>query len=220
MTIPRIQVSAQRGYAVLRPNPRGSAGYGRSFRSAALENWGPGPFRDLMAGVDQAIEMGVAHPDSLVVIGASYGGYMTAWAVTHTDRFEAATMGAGIANLISNVGTADVPAWMAAQMGGAFWENYEVWKRNSPIYHVKGVSTPTLVLHGTEDERVPPSQGREFYRALRRQGVETKMVLYPRMPHGPREPKQAVDLATRSLDWFDEHLGRDSVPSEAASPDE
>jgi dipeptidyl aminopeptidase/acylaminoacyl peptidase len=217
MSIPRIQVSAQRGYAVLRPNPRGSAGYGRSFRAAVLENWGPGPFRDLMAGVDQAIDMGVAHPDSLVVIGASYGGYMTAYAVTQTDRFKAATMGSGSVNRISMFGTTDVPDWMAANMGGAYWKNYELWERNSPIYHVEGVTTPTLVLHGTEDERVPPSQGREFYRALRRLGVETEMVLYPRMPHGPREPKQAIDLGTRSLDWFDEHLGRSSEVSEEAS---
>jgi dipeptidyl aminopeptidase/acylaminoacyl peptidase len=114
-------------------------------------------------------------------------------------------------------GTTDVPDWMAANMGGAYWKNYELWERNSPIYHVKGVTTPTLVLHGAEDERVPPSQGREFYRALRRQGVPTEMVLYPHMGHGPSEPKQAIDLTTRTLDWSDEHLGRSSEVSEEAS---
>jgi dipeptidyl aminopeptidase/acylaminoacyl peptidase len=114
-------------------------------------------------------------------------------------------------------GTTDVPDWVAGTMGGAYWKNYELWERNSPIYHVKGVTTPTLVLHGAEDERVPPSQGREFYRALRRQGVPTEMVLYPHMGHGPSEPKQAIDLTTRTLDWSDEHLGRSSEVSEEAS---
>jgi dipeptidyl aminopeptidase/acylaminoacyl peptidase len=97
-----------------------------------------------------------------------------------------------------------------AQMGGAFWERLETYEENSPIYHVKGVSTPTQVLHGAEDERVHPTQGREFYRALRRLGVETEMVLYPRSPHGPREPKQLIDVMERPLDWLDEHLGRGS----------
>ena len=217
MAIFKPQVFAQRGYAVLRPNPRGSDGYGRSFRAAVLENWGPGPFRDLMAGVDKALEMGVAHPDSLVITGGSYGGYMTAYAVTQTGRFEAASMVAGVSNLISMRGTTDIPDWQAAQMGGEFWNRLETYEENSPIYHVKGASTPTLVLHGAEDERVHPTQGREFYRSLRRQGVPTKMVLYPRSGHVPTEPKQLMDMAPRMLDWFDEHLGRDSGASEAAS---
>jgi dipeptidyl aminopeptidase/acylaminoacyl peptidase len=213
-----VQASAQRGYAVLRPNPRGSDSYGRSFRAAVLENWGPGPFRDLMAGVDRAIDMGVAHPDSLVITGASYGGYMTAYAVTQTDRFEAASMMAGVSNLISMRGTTDIPDWQAAQMGGEFWNRLETYEENSPIYHVKGADTPTLVLHGAEDERVPPPQGREFYRALKRQGVPTEMILYPRKSHGLPEPKQMIDVATRPLDWFDEHLGRDSGATSEASP--
>ncbi len=217
------QMFAQRGYATLRPNPRGSDGYGRSFREAVLENWGPGPFRDLMAGVDTAVEMGVAHPDSLAIMGASYGGYMTAYAVTQTDRFEAANMGMGVSNLISHVGTTDTPLFNVAQMGGEFWNRQETYEANSPIYHVKSASTPTQIFHGAEDERVHPTQGREFYRALKRQGVPTEFVLYPRMGHGFSEPKLSMDLAPRMLDWFNGHLGRasEASPDGAASePDE
>jgi dipeptidyl aminopeptidase/acylaminoacyl peptidase len=174
-------------------------------------------YEDLMAGVDRAVEMGVAHSDSLIVAGGSYGGYMTAWTVTQTDRFEAASMVAGLSNLISVEGTTDAPIFLRAYMGGAFWEQQETFEASSPLYHVEGVETPTQILHGAEDKRVPPSQGREFYRALQGQGAETEMVLYPRTPHFPREPKLIMDMTSRMLGWFDEHLGRDSGASEAAS---
>jgi dipeptidyl aminopeptidase/acylaminoacyl peptidase len=218
MAIFNPQVFAERGYAVLRPNPRGSDGYGKAFRLVASEDYAFRPFEDLMTGVDKAVEMGVAHPDSLVVAGGSYGGYMTAWAVTHTDRFKAASMTSGISNLISQTGITDIPDHKVAMMGGEIWERSETYERYSPIYHVKNASTPTQVLHGTEDERVPPAQGRAFYRALKRRGVPTEMILYPRMPHFPREPKQLVDMTPRMLDWFDEHLGRDSGATSEASP--
>jgi dipeptidyl aminopeptidase/acylaminoacyl peptidase len=219
MAIFKPQVFAQRGYAMLRPNPRGSDGYGLAFREAIIEDWGGVDYEDLMAGVDKAIEMGVAHPDSLVVAGGSYGGYMAAWTVTQTDRFAAASVIAGISNLVSLDGTSDSNL-LEHYMGGPFWTRYETYEASSPLYHVEGVETPTQILHGAEDERVPPSQGREFYRALREQGAETEMVLYPRMPHFPREPEQLVDMTPRMLDWFDEHLGRTEGASEAASSGE
>jgi dipeptidyl aminopeptidase/acylaminoacyl peptidase len=153
--------------------------------------------------------MGVAHPDSLVVAGGSYGGYMAAWTVTQTDRFAAASMDAGLSNLISFDGTSDSD-FVEGYMGGPFWTRYETYEASSPLYPVGGVETPTQILHGAEDERVPPSQGREFYRALRGQDVPTEMVLYPRMSHFHLEPKQLMDMASRMLDWFDQHLGRDS----------
>jgi dipeptidyl aminopeptidase/acylaminoacyl peptidase len=210
MAIFKPQVFAQRGYAMLRPNPRGSDGYGLAFREAIIQDWGGVDYEDLMAGVSKIMEMGVAHRDSLVVTGGSYGGYMTAWIVTQTERFQAATMIAGLSNLISMEGTTDAWGLLEAYMGGAFWEQYETFEASSPLYHVEGVETPTQILHGAEDERVPPSQGREFYRALRGQDVPTEMILYPRMPHFPREPKLIMDMAPRMLDWFDKHLGRDA----------
>jgi dipeptidyl aminopeptidase/acylaminoacyl peptidase len=204
------QVFAQHGYAVLRPNPRGSTGYGRDFRYANRKDWGYGDFEDLMAGVDTVVEQGVAHPDSLALMGWSYGGYMTSFAVTKTDRFQAASMGAGLPNLISMTGTTDIPDYLVAHMGGEFWNDYATYEKHSAIYRVDQVSTPTQVLHGAEDDRVPTRQGQEFYRALERQGVPTEMVLYPRTPHGPQEPKLLMDVTPRILDWFDQHLGRTS----------
>ncbi|MEJ2628698.1 MAG: S9 family peptidase, partial [bacterium] len=178
-----VQYFAQNGYAILRPNPRGSTGYGVEFRYANFQDWGYGDYEDLMSGVDKVIEMGVGHPDSLCVMGWSYGGYMTSWIVTQTDRFQAASMGAGLPNLISMVTTTDIQDYLAAHMGGEFWNNYKEYERHSAIYYIKNVTTPTQVIHGQEDLRVPFTQGQEFYRALNRLGVETEMVVYPRTPH-------------------------------------
>jgi len=203
-----IQVFAQNGYAVFRPNPRGSAGYGKAFREAAVANWGPGPFRDIMTGVDKTLEMGIAHPDSLAIMGASYGGYMAAYAVTQTNRFRAASMISGVSNMISMVGTSDIPEALVSYMDGTFREKHQIYYKNSPVYHVNQATTPTQILHGSEDKRVPLSQGKEFYRALKRKGIPTEMVVYPGMPHVPGEPKLLRDLTPRVADWFDQHLGR------------
>lgn len=203
------QYFAQKGYAILRPNPRGSRGYGKEFRYANVRDWGFGDMDDLMAGVDQVIDMGVAHPDSLLLMGWSYGGYMTSFAVTRTDRFKAASMGAGLPNLVSMTTTTDIQDYLVAHLGGAeFWEDYEGYERHSAIYRIANVTTPTQVIHGAQDLRVPFTQGQEFYRALARRGVPTEMVVYPRTPHGPREPKFLMDVSERILTWFEKHLGR------------
>jgi dipeptidyl aminopeptidase/acylaminoacyl peptidase len=203
-----IQAFAQAGYAVLRVNPRGSSGYGRDFRYANHEDWGFGDFEDQMTGVDHVIEMGIAHPDSLCVTGWSYGGYMTSFIVTRTGRFKAAMMGAGISNLASFTGTADIPSFIPDYFDGEPWERAETYVKHSAVFQAKGVTTPTLILHGEIDRRVPLSQGEEFYNALRRQGCTTRMVVYPRTYHSPSEPKFIIDIGERIIDWFDTHLGR------------
>ncbi len=203
-----IQTFAQEGMAVLRPNPRGSTGYGKDFRYANVKDWGYGDYDDVMTGVDKVIEMGIGHPDSLAVMGWSYGGYLTSFTVTRTDRFKAASMGAGLPNLISMVTTTDIQDYLAAHMGGEFWDDYEQYERHSAMYHIKNVVTPTQVVHGANDLRVPFTQGQEFYRALDRLGVDTEMIVYPRTPHGPREPKFLMDVTPRILKWFDDHLDR------------
>jgi len=202
------QVFAQNGYAVLRPNPRGSTGYGRDFRYANVMDWGYGDWDDVESGVDAVIDMGVAHPDSLLLMGWSYGGYMTSFGVTRTDRFKAASMGAGLPNLISMVTTTDIPDYLAAHMGGEYWDDYETYEKHSAIYRIKNVTTPTQVIHGANDIRVPTDQGREFYVSLKRLGVETEMILLPRTPHGPREPKLLKGVTPMIMDWFEQHLDR------------
>lgn len=197
------QQFAEEGYLVLRPNPRGSTGYGKDFRYANVKDWGFGDYEDLITGVDHVLNMGVADENNQYVMGWSYGGFMTSWIVTQTDRFKAASMGAGLPNLISMVTTTDIGDYLVAHLGGEnFWENYEEYQKHSPIYYFHNVETPTQVIHGANDLRVPFTQGQEFYNALKAKGVDTEMIVYPRTPHGPREPKFLVDVTPRILNWF------------------
>ena len=215
-----LQYFAQEGFAVLRPNPRGSTGYGKEFRYANVMEWGFSDLDDLLAGVDLLVEEGIADPDRLFLMGWSYGGYITSFAVTRTDRFRAASMGAGLPNLISMVTTTDIQDYLAAHMGGEFWEDYEMYEGHSAIYRIAEVSTPTQVIHGAEDLRVPFTQGQEFYRALDRRGVPTEMIVYPRTPHGPREPKFLMDVSERILAWFRAHdAGAEGGEPTAPPPD-
>ena len=205
-----LQFFAEQGYALLRPNPRGSTGYGKEFRYANVEDWGYGDYEDLMSGVDYVIDMGVAEPDSLVEMGWSYGGYMTSWIVTQTDRFKAVSMGAGLSNLVSMVGTTDIPGYLMAHMGGPYWGgNMETYERHSAVYHMDDVVTPTQLIHGSNDVRVPLGQAQEFYWALQEKGVESEMILLPRTGHGPTEPKLISEVSNQILRWFDMHLGRE-----------
>jgi dipeptidyl aminopeptidase/acylaminoacyl peptidase len=201
-----IAVFAARGYAVLRPNPRGSGGYGRQFRFANYNDWGGKDYEDDQAGVDKVIAMGVADPDRLAIMGWSYGGFMTSWTITQTHRFKAAVIGAGVTNLWSFTGTADIPGFLPDYFGGEPWQQFENFQKHSPITYVKNVTTPTLLLHGEADVRVPTSQGYEYYHALKREGVTAKMVVYPRTPHGPQEPKFILDIMQRHLDWADKYV--------------
>jgi pimeloyl-ACP methyl ester carboxylesterase len=201
-----IAAFSARGYAMLRPNPRGSSGYGKKFRLANYGDWGGGDYQDLMTGVDHVIKMGVADEDRLGVMGWSYGGFMTSWIVTQTKRFKAASVGAGVTNLMSFTGTADIPSFLPDYFGGEFWDNFDAYRKHSAMFQVKGVTTPTLIQHGERDARVPLSQGQELYNALKRQGCTTKMVIYPRTPHGIEEPRLLVDCMERNLAWFDRYV--------------
>ena len=210
-----LQTFAQKGYAVLRANPRGSTGYGKDFRYANVRDWCFGDYEDLMQGVDLAIEKGIADPDRLFVMGWSYGGYMTSCVVSRTGRFKAASMGAGLPNLVSMVHTTDIPDYLVQHMGDKeLWEDWDVYMRHSPMSRVGDVSTPTQIIHGARDLRVPLGQGQELYVALERLGVATEMVVYPRTPHGPREPKFLMDVTGRILSWFERHGG---IPTQAAT---
>ena len=197
---------ASRGYAVLRVNPRGSTGYGVKFRFANVNDWGGGDYRDLMDGVDHAIAMGVADPNRLAVMGWSYGGYMTNWVITQTKRFKAAAAGAGLSNIWSMWGTNDIPSFLDLYFLGQPAEKLDGYLKASPLYHIQNVTTPTLILHGEADIRVPTSQGYEMYHGLKSRGVPVKMVVYPRTPHGPREPKFVLDIMQRHLDWVDKYV--------------
>ncbi len=197
---------AAQGWAVLRVNPRGSVGYGLKFRAANLNDWGGGDYKDLMTGVDRVIEMGIADPNRLAVMGWSYGGYMTNWVIGQTTRFKAAATGAGLSDLISMWGTNDIPSTLDDYFSGNWVARTDRYVKMSPLYYVKNVTTPTLILHGEIDPRVPTGQGYEMYNALKRRGLETVMVVYPRTKHGPEEPKFVMDIMRRHIEWVAKHI--------------
>ena len=197
---------ASRGFAILRPNPRGSSGYGTEFRRANFKDWGGMDYEDIMSGVDKVVEMGVADPNRLGVMGWSYGGYMTSTIITKTKRFKAASAGAPVTNLMSFNGTSDIPAFIPDYFGGQSWAIPEVYEKHSAMFNIKGVTTPTLIQHGDADVRVPISQGFELYNALKLQGVPTRMIVLPRQPHGPTEPRMQLAAMQSNLDWFEKYL--------------
>jgi dipeptidyl aminopeptidase/acylaminoacyl peptidase len=201
------QYFAEQGFFVLRPNPRGSSGYGKDFRYANFQDWGYGDYEDLMSGMDKIIEDGLVDEEKQVAMGWSYGGYMTSFLVTKTNRFKAASMGAGLPNLISMTTTTDIPDYLVGHMGGEFWDDYETYEKHSAMYRIKNVKTPTQVIHGANDLRVPFTQGQEFYVALDRLGVDTEMIVLPRTPHGPREPKLLMQVSPRIMGWFEKYFG-------------
>ncbi len=203
----RAQIWAANGYAVLMPNPRGSTGYGHKFTTANVGDWGGKDFKDIMAGVDAVIAKGVADPEKLVVMGGSYGGFMTFWTITQTDRFKAAIGHAGISDWYSFHGQSDIPGLMEYGFVGQPWTSAETYRKYSPMSHVDRVKTPILITHGERDMRVPIAQAEQYYRALKKRGVDVVFLRYPREGHGIQEPNHVIDLTGRQLEWFDSHLG-------------
>jgi dipeptidyl aminopeptidase/acylaminoacyl peptidase len=204
---PTFQVYAGRGYAVLYLNPRGSSGYGQKFSDGTINEWGGGDYKDLMAGVDAALEK-YAWIDAsrMGVTGGSYGGFMTNWIITQTPRFKAAVASASVSNLISFYSTSLYQDLIHAEFGGYPWDNYELLWQWSPMRHVGQVQTPTMFIHGEQDNDVHITQAEEMYMGLKRRGVETVFVRYPREGHGLREPRHRVDALERTLSWFDRFL--------------
>ncbi len=199
------QLLITHGFAVFYPNPRGSTGYGQAFMEANRGDWGGGDFKDIMVGIDTLVARGVADPDRLGIGGWSYGGYMSEWAITQTDRFKAAFTGAGMANLISEFGTEAGSAY-DEWFYGLPWEHPEGFLRSSPFMYLKHAHTPTLILHGEDDLTDPLGQSQELYRGLKRYGVEAEFVVYPREGHGLREEQHLLDRLRRIVAWYDRWL--------------
>ncbi|PYS72830.1 MAG: hypothetical protein DMF73_07245 [Acidobacteria bacterium] len=202
-----FQVFAARGYALLYLNPRGSSGYGQKFADGTINEWGGGDYRDLMTGVDEALRRySWIDQYRLGVTGGSYGGFMTNWIITQTPRFKAAVSVASVSNLISFYSTSLYQDLIHAEFGGFPWDNYDSLWQWSPLRYARQVQTPTMFIHGEQDNDVSITQAEEMYMALRRRGVVSVLVRYPREGHGFREPKHRVDALERTLDWFDKYL--------------
>jgi dipeptidyl aminopeptidase/acylaminoacyl peptidase len=202
-----FQTFAHHGFAVIYINPRGSSGYSSEFGLAVVRDWGGKDFQDIMAGVDCAIGTGIVDPDRLGVAGWSYGGFMTCWTVTHSNRFKAAVAGACISDLISAYGTQDVGVgFVEFSNGGPPWADPEGLIAQSSVRFMDRVTTPVLLLHGEGDLRCPVSQADEVFYALQRQGKTCVLVRYPGEFHGLVKPRNKVDRQERMCAWFEHYL--------------
>ena len=205
----RAAYMAGQGYSVLQVNFRGSLAYGFAFYAANRGKLGFVDYDDVMAGVDLLVKKGKADPQKLVIGGWSYGGCFTEFAITKTDRFKAAVVGAGVANYYSNYAQSDINHGVAGEWEflGNPYDNPDNFARGSAVYHIRNVKTPVLILHGKEDSRVPYVQGLELFRALRTAGKEAEMVAYPGEKHGFRKPVHNIDRLKRWSAFYDKHLG-------------
>ena len=204
------QLLAAQGYMVLYTNPRASTGYGEDFRWGTWGGWGFNDYDDVMAGVDHAIARYDIDTARMGVTGYSYGGYLTNWVITQTDRFAAAIAGASISNWVSDYAVADIPRTKESEFYGPPWEErgLEHLLRSSPLIHAKGVTTPTMFVHGEYDHRVPIEEAEQMYVALRKQKVPAKFVRYPESYHGGWTPWRTVHRTWVQLEWWDQWLGR------------
>jgi len=201
-----IAALSTRGYYVLLPNPRGSYGQGEDFTRGNVKDFGGGDLRDDLAGVDAAIKKYPIDPDRLGVTGWSYGGFMTMWTVTQTNRFRAAVAGAGIANWQSYYGQNLIGQWMIPFFGASVYDDPAVYEKSSPIRFIKNVKTPTLIVVGEHDAECPASQSYEFWHALKTLGVPTKLIVYAGEGHMFIDPKHQTDRLEQTVAWFDKYL--------------
>ncbi len=218
-----VQVLAARGYAVLQPNYRGSTGYGDAFLRDMVGQYFRNAHLDVMAGVDHLIKIGLADPDRLVKMGWSGGGHMTNKIITFTDRFKAASSGAGAANWVSMYAQSDVRTYRTPWFGGTPWQKdapIAAYWDNSPLKYVANVKTPTIFLVGERDVRVPLPQSVEMFRALKANGIPTRLYVAPREPHGFQELRHQLFKVNAELEWFEKHaMGRAHTWEQAPGDD-
>ncbi len=195
------EAMAAAGFAVFFPMPRGGAGYGEAGQRAIVNAWGEADYKDIMAGVDHLVAQGIADPQRLGVMGASYGGYMTNWIVTHTGRFKAASAGASLTYLTDEYYLSEGGQFMVDYFKRP-WENRESYAAHSPLTFVQRVTTPLLIQHGERDARVPVTGAWKFYRALKALGKTVEFDIYPRGGHVLYEPMLQREQMRRNLDWF------------------
>jgi dipeptidyl aminopeptidase/acylaminoacyl peptidase len=197
----------EHGFFVFEPNPRGSYGMGEKFTQANVKDFGYGDFLDIMAGVDKTIEQAPVDSARLGITGWSYGGFMTMWAVTQTNRFGAAVAGAGLSNYLSYYGENKIDQWMIPYFGATAYDDPVVYAKSSPINFIKKAKTPTLVVVGDRDGECPAPQSYEFWHALKTLKVPTEFVIYPNEGHLFANPEHSRDVIDRTAAWFGQYLG-------------
>ena len=199
-------VWAANGWVCFYPNIRGSSGYGEKSLLSNVKDWGGGDYRDAQSGIDSLVAKGVADPDKLAQSGWSYGGYMTAWTLTQTNRFKAVMVGAGLTDMFSMYSTDDLQRVLDGYFGGEPWDQYDQYHRASAMTFIKQARTPTLIQQGAADPRVPPTQGWELYMGLKKNHIPVEFCLYPREPHGLAEPRHQLDKMRHEYAWFSKYV--------------
>jgi dipeptidyl aminopeptidase/acylaminoacyl peptidase len=194
------------GYFVLQPNPRGSFGQGEAFTQANRKDFGYGDLRDILAGVDAVEARYPVDPNRVGITGWSYGGFMTMFAITQTQRFKAAVAGAGLSDWLSYYGENSIDQWMIPYFGASVYDDPAVYARSSAINFIKQARTPTLVVVGDRDGECPAPQSYEFWHALRDQHVPTQLVVYPNEGHGFVDPAHRRDVEVRAVEWFTRYM--------------
>ncbi|WP_267387814.1 S9 family peptidase [Sphingomonas sp. GC_Shp_3] len=194
------------GYYVFLPNPRGSYGQGEAFTAANKRDFGGGDLRDILTGIDAVEKVAPVDDARLGLTGGSYGGFMSMWANTQTNRFKAIVAGAGLSNWVSYYGTNGIDQWMLPFFGKTLYQDYKAYEDASAIYFIKNAHTPTFIWAGERDIEVPPTQSTEYWHALKDLNVPTSLVIYPDEGHGVRLPAHVTDLRKRTVAWFDHYL--------------
>jgi len=197
-----IEMFAAKGALILRPNYRGSAGYGEKFRSLNVRNLGVGDYWDVISGVDHLIAQGIVDRDRVGAMGWSQGGYISAFITCSSDRFKAVSVGAGISDWMTYYVNTDIHPFTRQYLKATPWEDAEIYNKTSPIFYVKNAKTPTLIQHGELDKRVPIPNAYELRQALEDRGVPVKMLVYKGFGHGIDKPKQQRAVMEANYEWF------------------
>jgi dipeptidyl aminopeptidase/acylaminoacyl peptidase len=211
-----VQAFLEKGALVLEPNYRGSAGYGAKFRALNVRNLGVGDMWDVMSGVDALIARGMVDPDKLGAMGWSQGGYISAFLTTHTDRFKAISVGAGISDWTTYYVSTDITPFTPQYLGATPWDDPQIYAKTSPITTIRQAKTPTLIQHGSADHRVPVPDAFELYRGLLDQHVDARLILYTGFGHGIDKPKSGLALMQANLDWFSHYIWNEPIPKDSA----
>ncbi len=210
-----VQSFVSKGALVLEPNYRGSAGYGAAFRALNLRNLGVGDMWDVMSGVDSLIAKGMVDPNRLGAMGWSEGGYISAFLTTHTDRFRAISVGAGISDWTTYYVNTDITPFTRQYLHATPWDDPEIYAKTSPITTIKQAKTPTLIQQGSNDKRVPVPDSFELYRGLQDRGVPARLILYTGFGHGVNKPKSQRALLQANLDWFSFYIWDEPFPKDS-----
>jgi dipeptidyl aminopeptidase/acylaminoacyl peptidase len=210
-----VEMFAAKGAVILRPNYRGSAGYGEKFRSLNVRNLGLGDADDVISGVDAVIAKGYIDRDRIGAMGWSQGGYISAFLTTYSDRFKAISVGAGISDWMTYYVNTDIHPFTRSYLKATPWDDPEIYRKTSPITYINNAKTPTLIQHGELDRRVPIPNGYELYQGLKDRGVPVKMVVYKGFGHAINKPKQQSAVMEHNYEWFSQWIWGETGPAPA-----